>query len=144
MTDMLIPFGGAWLALTPEQFQTALARAAELVPAAKAEQGAPVADEILDAEGMESRTSIPASWWLEQARKGTLPHIRAGKYVRFELGTVLAALESGNSVAQKIGNFPQPYTATQAVYRKIQTTKQQATAPRYRGATKKTGSEQTL
>jgi hypothetical protein len=62
--------------------------------------------------------------------------------VRFELGTVLAALESGNSVAQKIGNFPQPYTATQAVYRKKQTTKQQTTAHCYRGATKKTGAEQ--
>jgi hypothetical protein len=125
MTDtVLIPFGGAWLALTPEQFQAAVARAAELVPAAKAEQGAPAAAEILDAEGMEARTGVPASWWLEQARKGTVPHIRAGKYVRFELGTVLAALESGNSVAQKIGNISQPYTAAQAVYRKKQTIKQ--------------------
>jgi hypothetical protein len=42
---------------------------------------------------MEAETGIPASWFLEQARKGRIPHIRAGKYVRFKLGEVLDYLK---------------------------------------------------
>jgi hypothetical protein len=124
MSDMLIPFGGAWLALTPEQYQTALARGRELVAEPVAEQGAHVADEILDAEGMQGRTNIPASWWLEQARKGEIPHLRAGKYVRFELHRTLEHLTSGGLYTDRI-----------AVNRGIDDTKQQDTRHRYRAAT---------
>ena len=124
MSDMLIPFGGAWLALTHEQYRAALTRGRELVPAAIAEQGALVVEEILDAEGMQGRTNIPASWWLEQARKGEIPHLRAGKYVRFELQKTLEHLTSGGL-----------YTATTAVNRGISLPDQQDTRHRYRAAT---------
>jgi hypothetical protein len=40
---------------------------------------------------MQARTSIPASWFLEQARKETVPHVRLGKYVRFRATDVIAS-----------------------------------------------------
>lgn len=95
MTDVLIPFAGAFLALTPEQLGEALQRGRDLMPTVAtppAPANAPT-DEIFDADGMEAKTGVPASWWLEQARLKTIPHIRAGKYVRFRLAETLAALQ---------------------------------------------------
>jgi hypothetical protein len=68
---------------------------------AAASPGAGAGPILLDAEGMERATSIPASWFLEQARQGNLPHVRAGKYVRFRLADVLAALEAAEITRQK-------------------------------------------
>jgi len=92
---VLVPFGGELLAFTRDQFEEARRRGQELSPA---EVGQPTAQktEILDAAEMEKRTSIPASWWLEQARKKAAPHIRAGKYVRFDLNKILDALTIGS------------------------------------------------
>ncbi len=93
--DVLIPFGDGLLALTREQFEEARRRGREL---RQPQANTPPAEkaEILDAAGMEGRTRIPASWWLEQARRNAIPHLRAGKYVRFRLSETLEALRSGN------------------------------------------------
>ena len=92
MSDVLIPFGGEHLALTLEQFREARERARTLMPQTTAPGHTPQADQVLDAEGMETATGIPASWFMEQARRGTVPHLRAGKYVRFRLNETLLAL----------------------------------------------------
>lgn len=102
MTDVLIPFGNDFLALTPEQVREARERARALIPQPAAPALTPAADQVLDAEGMEKATDIPATWFLEQARRGTVPHLRAGKYVRFRLSETLEALRSeGRPTEQK-------------------------------------------
>lgn len=45
--------------------------------------------ELLDAKEMASRLQIAPSWLLDQARQGRVPHVRLGKYVRFQPGAVL-------------------------------------------------------
>lgn len=92
MSEVLIPFGGEYLALTLEQFREAQDRARALVPTGTTPADTHQADQVLDAEGMEKVTGIPASWFMEQARRGTVPHLRAGKYVRFRLNETLLAL----------------------------------------------------
>jgi hypothetical protein len=92
MTDVLIPFGVEYLALTPEQFEEARRRGRELMPTASQPVATAERDEILGADGMERCTGVPASWWLEQARRQAIPHLKAGKYVRFRFGEVLEAL----------------------------------------------------
>jgi excisionase family DNA binding protein len=39
---------------------------------------------LLDATAAAALLSVPASWVLAEARKGRIPHVRLGRYVRFE------------------------------------------------------------
>lgn len=95
MNIVLIPLAdGQSLALELEDYREALARGRELVPTEpQADSASPT--EVLDAAGMEQRTGVPASWWLESARRkdNPVPHFRAGKYVRFNLADALAVLK---------------------------------------------------
>jgi hypothetical protein len=91
-TNIVIPFGAEFLVLTAEQFEAARELGRTLAPVASPCQETTSRDEILDADGMERRTGIPDTWWLEQARQKAIPHIRAGKYVRFNLTEALAAV----------------------------------------------------
>jgi hypothetical protein len=84
---ILLEFAGQPLALTEEEFEAARERGLELM-AAPVHQ---VDDEILDAAGMEARTGVPATWWAESARQGTVPCLRFGKYARFSLHDALEA-----------------------------------------------------
>lgn len=93
MNTVIVPLAnGRTLALDLEAFREALERGHELAPS-ESLAGTPTSDEVLDAQGMQERTGIPASWWLEAARRGDVPHIRAGKYRRFVVADALAALE---------------------------------------------------
>jgi len=99
---ILVPFGSGFLALTPEQVNTARKLAQELVPATgNADADSSDAPKLVDAEGMEALTSVPASWWLEQARQKKIPFVRAGKYVRFDAVAATAALETSPPRAAK-------------------------------------------
>ena len=87
---ILLEFAGQPLALTDEEFEAARERGLRLMPVPGS---AVLDDEILDAQGMEAQTNVPATWWLEAARQGTVPHLKIGKYTRFSLRE---ALEQGS------------------------------------------------
>lgn len=94
-TVVLVPLpDGRTLGLELEAYHAALKLGGSMSPAA-GQQAAPTpADEVLDAAGMQERTGVPSTWWLEAARRGDVPHLRCGKYVRFRVATALTALES--------------------------------------------------
>lgn len=96
MADVLIPFNGSWLALSQDQIRDAIERGRRMAGELSQQSCVEVVqDRILDADGMQAETGIPASWFLEQARREKVPHVRAGKYVRFRLNEVLEALSAG-------------------------------------------------
>lgn len=107
---LLIPFNGELLALDLDEYMRAAARGRELVPQVSRGTTAEL-DRIVTAEQAEELTSVPASWFLEQARKGEIPHLKFGKYPRFEMNRLreyLAVRAKGNE------SKPQS-TAAQAV-----------------------------
>ena len=93
---ILIPFGSKFLALTEAQFKEAMARGKEMVGEGRTKSHSEKIDVILDAEGMREKTGIPSTWFLEAARQGRVPFIRAGKYVRFRMEEVIKVLEERN------------------------------------------------
>lgn len=102
---LIIPFGGEYLALSRDQLEEARQRARDLLRPPPERQQTVAARDVFDAAGMEAKTGVPATWWLEQARGHKIPHIRAGKYVRFELDAVLQALRHADgppAVARKM------------------------------------------
>jgi excisionase family DNA binding protein len=48
---------------------------------------------FVDAHAVAELLGVPASWVLESARAGTIPHRRFGRYVRFDQDEVLAWTE---------------------------------------------------
>lgn len=48
---------------------------------------------LLDAPELAALLNVPASWVRESVRSGAIPHVRLGRYVRFELADVEAWLE---------------------------------------------------
>lgn len=93
MNTVLVPLpDGRTLALELAEFIEAIARGEQIAPAGQP-AGIEPGIEVLDAAGMEARTNVPATWWLEAARRGDVPHIRAGKYVRFDVAAALAVLK---------------------------------------------------
>ena len=83
---------GDFLALSKDQLEEARALAQRMLPRdGETASELPLAEPLMTAEEMEKRTAIPASWFLEQARKDAIPHVRLGKYVRFRLSEVHAA-----------------------------------------------------
>ena len=80
---ILIPLPGlGTLELPREVFEQHLVRPAAAEPASSASQ-------LVDAEELERRTQIPASWWLAQARERGVPYRKIGRYVRFDVDEVL-------------------------------------------------------
>jgi excisionase family DNA binding protein len=48
---------------------------------------------LLTAREVAELLNVPATWPLEQAREGRIPHVRLGRYVRFRREAVLAWVE---------------------------------------------------
>lgn len=82
---------GEFLALSQDQFTEARALGQRVASPSPVAADEPQEEPLLTAEQMEARTSIPATWFLEQARKDALPHVRLGKYVRFRFSEVQAS-----------------------------------------------------
>jgi excisionase family DNA binding protein len=55
--------------------------------------GARVSDRLLDAAEVAELLGVPTSWVREQTRAGAIPHVRLGRYRRYEWEAVEAWLE---------------------------------------------------
>ena len=53
-----------------------------------------MSERLLDAKAVAERLGVPESWVRESARSGAIPHVRLGRYVRFDLADVEAWIES--------------------------------------------------
>jgi len=53
-----------------------------------------VSERLFTAGEIAERLGVPETWVRESARSGAIPHVRLGRYVRFDLGDVEAWLES--------------------------------------------------
>jgi hypothetical protein len=83
---VLVPVGSDYLALTHDQFLAARALAQNLTHATAQPQPTTNDQEpMLTAEQMQDKTGVPASWFLEQARQGQIPHYKFVKYPRFRM-----------------------------------------------------------
>ncbi len=56
----------------------------EEIQAAISGNGNHGADQLLKAEEAAKRWSVPVTWIRDMARRGELPHIRLGHYIRFK------------------------------------------------------------
>jgi excisionase family DNA binding protein len=83
-----------WIALTPDELGTAQTRARDLI--APLPMGSPTETKIgaamstlLSAEAAAAVLGVDASWLARAAREGVLPHVRLGKYVRFDPAAII-------------------------------------------------------
>jgi hypothetical protein len=60
--------------------------------------------ELVDADELQARTGIPATWWMAQARERRVPFRKLGRYVRFDVAEIMScdaykrrALDNGGS-----------------------------------------------
>ena len=59
-------------------------------------------ERLLTAAEIAERLNVPKGWPLEQARAGTIPHVKLGRYVRFVWADVeewIATCKAGGSPA---------------------------------------------
>jgi excisionase family DNA binding protein len=49
-----------------------------------------VTDRLVDAATVADRLGVPVSWVRQSTRSGAIPHLRFGKYVRYDLDDVTA------------------------------------------------------
>jgi excisionase family DNA binding protein len=52
-----------------------------------------VSDRLLDAKEVAARLGVPETWVREGVRAGSIPHVRLGRYVRFDMTDVDRWLE---------------------------------------------------
>ena len=88
---IVLEFCGEPLALTREQFDEATFRGRELRPPAPVSTAQP-SDQVVDSATLAAMLSVRKSWIEAQARYGTLPCLRLGRYRRFHVGESIAAL----------------------------------------------------
>ena len=50
-------------------------------------------DRLLDAAEIAAFLNVPKNWVLDRARAGQIPHVRLGRYVRFDRPAVVAWLD---------------------------------------------------
>ncbi len=46
-------------------------------------------DRLLDAEDIAGRLNVPVTWIREATRDGLIPHVRLGRYIRYEWPAIL-------------------------------------------------------
>lgn len=57
---------------------------------------------LLDAKAIAERLGVPESWVRESARSGSIPCVRLGRYVRFDLADVERWLEEQKNAGRPI------------------------------------------
>jgi excisionase family DNA binding protein len=65
---------------------------------------------LLDAKGAADLLSVPASWILAEARADRIPHIRLGRYVRFDADQLRTWCQSrgrGPAASDRMGGHKQ-------------------------------------
>jgi excisionase family DNA binding protein len=87
---MHCPHPVGWIALTAHQLRAARSRARDMLESQSS------ADPVIDVgmcqltrplytpEDAAKALAVDVSWLLRQAREGVIPHVRLGKYVRFD------------------------------------------------------------
>ena len=91
---VVVPVPGVGvLVLDDDVFKAALERGKAFAPVnGAAHPSVPDPEEaLLTAEQLSEKTGVPASWYLEQARKRLVPCHKIGRYVRFTLSEVSEA-----------------------------------------------------
>lgn len=86
----VVPSAYGPLALTSEEFERGLDRASEVRPALpssakRPDVASPQPTFLADAQTAAEMLGVKSSWLLQRAREGRIPHVRLGKYVRFDL-----------------------------------------------------------
>lgn len=64
---------------------------------------AAVSGRLVDANAVAELLDVPVSWVRESTRSGAIPHIRLGRYVRYEPAAVEAWLASCRQPGRPIG-----------------------------------------
>ena len=87
-TTILLHTAVGPIALSPDELEGSIERAktrrAETCQTAYSEQGF-AGEPLLTAAEISARFSMDATWFLTRAREDRIPHVRIGKYVRFDL-----------------------------------------------------------
>jgi hypothetical protein len=94
---MLVPVRApvGWIALTQSELCAAQARAVEMLGTglgsnrSPGERVAPCSRQLLTPNGAARALSVDASWLLRRAREGAIPHVRLGRYVRFDVAAIV-------------------------------------------------------
>ena len=93
MIVIATPFGTA--VFEEDALRSALKRGAELAeslkPVVVSGNGTPEVEPLLTSEELAEKTSVPASWWEEQTRRGAVPVHVIGRYKRYLLSEVIQA-----------------------------------------------------
>jgi len=57
---------------------------------------------LLDAKAVAERLRVPERWVRESARSGAIPHIRLGRYIRFDVDDVETWLQECKRPGRRI------------------------------------------
>jgi excisionase family DNA binding protein len=89
---LYLPAPVRWIALTPDALRDAQVAAQEILGSDTNTSidttSAPSA--LLTAEAAAVVLSVDPAWLLRQAREGRIPHVRLGRYVRFDPAAIAA------------------------------------------------------
>jgi hypothetical protein len=101
MSDrVLIPFGTRLLCLSRDTFETALRDGAAIARATFLDVEEATASglsqeaagtRLLSVEAASAMLSVDPQWLLRQAREGNIPHVRLGRFVRFDAAAIADA-----------------------------------------------------
>jgi excisionase family DNA binding protein len=87
----------------------------ELASLIAAKLGEPGRSALLDAEGVARLLGVPTSWVRAEARAGRIPHIKLGKYTRFDAAALKAWLD------RRADGPLRPSTGSRPVTRRLKT-----------------------
>jgi predicted DNA-binding transcriptional regulator AlpA len=91
---MPTPLGA--IALTPLAFEAARQHAAQLeYPVQGVEAQDSQLPKLVDADRIAQMFGLEPSWFLTRARENRLPHVRLGKYVRFDPSEIREHFQRG-------------------------------------------------